>query len=104
MPGAGTASVIGFALGRENMVVHADDHGQKHDGVVEEMQFDSGDDLLHDAGGRWRSKQIVMKAGLPDQEKMLEVVPKLDDQGHHPPEARSSGKALAQQPNSNQHD
>src|SRR5437016_13023569 len=103
MPGAGTASMIGFAFGRENMVAHANDHRHKHDRVVEEMQFDSRDDLLHDAGRYRRSKQIVMKAGLPDQKKMLEVVPKLDEQGRPPPCPRPSHEALAQQPDSDQH-
>ena len=70
------------------MVVHANDHGHKHDCVVEEMQFDSRDDLLHDAGRRRRSKQVVMEGGLPDQQQMLEVVPKLDEQSHRPPRAR----------------
>lgn len=95
---------MGIFFAREHVVVHAGNHGNENNGVVEKMEFNSGNKHLHNAGGRGRSKQIMVEGRLSDEQKMLKVVPELDYQSHCPPLARSPAKSFAQEPDPDEHD
>jgi len=88
---------------RKHVVVHTDHHRDEHDRVVKEVQFDPREDQLQNAARYWFSPKIVVKRGLPDQQKMLNVMPELNPERDHPPRVRNSGKALPEHPKTDQH-
>src|SRR5579863_7324495 len=92
-----------LARGREHVVIHADHHGDEHDRIIEKVQLNPREDQLQDAAGHRLAPEIVMKRGLPDQQKMFNVMPELNPKGNHPPGVRNSGKALAKHPQADQH-
>src|SRR5580704_10973578 len=46
VPGTRACIVVVFLIGRKHMVVHCDDHGDKHDRVVEKMQLNAREEEL----------------------------------------------------------
>jgi hypothetical protein len=92
-----------FLRGRKGVAIHGNDHGNKDNRVVKEMEFDSGNNQLQDAGWYRGPKQIVVKSRLSDEEQMLNVVPKLNDKRDCPPFPGLADKAPSQHPNSYQH-
>src|ERR1700722_17942447 len=94
-PLACTGHVSMLPLGRKHVVIHGDDHGDEHDRVIEKMEFNPGKDQLQYAARHRLAPKIMVRGGLPDQQKMLDVVPELDPESDHPPGMGDSGKAFA---------
>src|SRR5215510_10747016 len=65
IPGARTSMRLGFALRREHVVVHADDHRDENYGVVEKMQLNPGNPKLYDTSGNRRTEKIMPGNRLP---------------------------------------
>src|SRR5271163_1352783 len=100
-PGAGARRLFLLVRGREHVIVHRDHHGNEDDRVVEEMEFDSREKKLQDATRYRLMPEIVVRCGLPDQQKMLDVMPELDPEGDHPPGMRNSGESFTEDPETN---
>src|SRR5580704_4400285 len=100
LTGAGRVSL---SFGRKHVVIHRDHHRDEHDRVVEEMQLNPGENQLQDAARYRLTPEIMVSRSLPDQQKMLDVMPELNPKRNHPPGMRSSGKALAKNPEADQH-
>src|SRR6202041_867773 len=67
------------------------------------MEFDPREDQLKHAARHRLTPKIVMKSRLPDKQKVLNVMPELDPERHHPPSVRNSGKSLAEHPKADEH-
>lgn len=85
------------------MVVHPDHHGDEDDCIVEKVKLDARKIELQDAARYGLAEQVVMKDILPNQQKMFDVVPELDDQCDRPPGACSACKPFQKNPDSDQH-
>ena len=59
------------------MVVHCHDHGNKNDGVVEQVKLNSWNPYLQKTSRYFRMKPIVVRSSLVEQYEMLDVVPEL---------------------------
>src|SRR5579864_9530419 len=93
-----------LTLRRKHVVVHSDDHWNKHNRVVKKVEFNPRKNQLQDAARHRLTPEIVVKRGLPDQQEMLDVVPELNPKCHHPPGMGDAGKALPEYPKADQHD
>ena len=60
------------------MIHHGDDHRNKDDGIVEEVQLDTRDHQLKNAGPNRRTKEVDSNQGLSQQQGVLEKVPDLN--------------------------
>ena len=87
------------------MVVHTDHHRNEHDCVVEEVDLYARlrQQHLQETNRHWRAEPIVLCNSLPLQDRMLYVMPKLDDQSDCPPFKGGPGKAFPERPKTNQH-
>jgi hypothetical protein len=93
---------LGFA--GEEVVIRRDDHRDKDDGVVEQMQLESREPELYDARRRGGPEQGAAREGLALEQCVLDVMPELDDERGEPPRPRSPHEARQQHPNAGQHD
>ncbi len=90
-------------LDEEHVVVHGDHHRDEHQRVVDQVELDAGDPELRDARRHRPVEQVVPDDDLPLQQRVLDVVPELNDQGHVPPGPRGAGEPGPQQPDAEQH-
>jgi hypothetical protein len=102
-PFARASRVSPLALGRKHMEVHSNRHGDKHDRIVEKMQFDARKHELQNAEGNWFAPKIVMRRRLEDQKEMFDVMPKLNPERRHPPGMGDSRKSFTENPQADQH-
>src|SRR5580698_7729524 len=92
-----------FGRGK-HVVIHGDNHGDEHDGVIEEMQLNPRKYELQDTARNRLAPKVVVKHGLPEQEQVFDVMPELDHKRNSPPRAARPRKALAKHPQTNKHD
>src|ERR1700722_10100987 len=103
-PFTGAVRVPTLILRRKHVVVHRNHHGNEDDRIVKKMQFDARENHLENAEWNRFAPKIVMSRGLPDQQKMLNVMPELNPESDHPPGMGNSSKSFAQEPKAGQHD
>lgn len=91
--------------GRKHVVVHADYHRDEDDRVVKEMYLSPKlrKHQLQETDWDRRAKPVVLRNGLPLQNCMLDVMPKLDHERDGPPFTRSPGETFPEHPKSNEH-
>src|SRR5580700_1913376 len=77
-PGAGAGGVLRLTGGRKHVIVHANDHGDEDDRVVEEVELDAGKEELQNAARHGLSPEVVMNRRLQDEQEVLDVMPELD--------------------------
>src|SRR3984957_8031238 len=88
---------------RKHVVVHADHHRHKHDGIIEKVEFNARNYQLQNAHRNGLAPKIVMHGRLRDEQQVFKVMPELNNQRSGPPLARSSRKPFTQNPNANKH-
>ena len=84
-PLTGAAHVSRFGLWREHVIVHADQHGDEHNRVVEQVQLYAREHQLQNAEGHGLMPKIVVRRSLVNQQNVLNVMPELDRQRNRPP-------------------
>ncbi len=84
--------------------VHRHDHGDENECVVEKVKLHSRDNQLRNACGDVASEEVGAGRGLPNQQKVLEMVPHLNGEGGVPPSPRLADKARTQQEEPDKHD
>src|SRR5437879_1698872 len=82
----------GVGGAREHVIIHGHDHRDEDHGVVEQVQLESRDPQLQDAGGSSGSEQRPAGDDLPLKQPVLDVMPELDHQRREPPQARPPTK------------
>src|SRR5437868_13528963 len=82
-----------IACRRIYVIVHRDYHRNENDGVIEQMKLDAREPDLSNARRNLSAEPEVMSVGLVELDEMLEVVPDLNPERHHPPLVRSSGES-----------
>src|SRR5688572_18350383 len=84
-----------FPLRWKHVVIHAQYHRDENDAVVEEMQFDPGNPHLDDAHWYRRTHKVMPQDRLSLEERMLHVVPELNDESNGPPLERLTMESLS---------
>src|ERR1700722_4606974 len=102
-PLASAVRVSALALWWKHVVIHADDHRDKHDRVIKKMEFNPREEQLKYAARYRFTPKIVMDSRLPDKQKMFDMMPELYPERDHPPRIGNSREALPQHPNADQH-
>src|ERR1700675_3820276 len=88
---------------RKHVVIHADHHRHKHDGIIKEVEFNSRNYQLQNTYWDRLAPKVVMRRRLRNQQQVFKVMPELNNQRRSPPFARSSRETFPQNPNTNQH-
>src|SRR5450759_1274359 len=88
---------------RIHVIVHPDHHRNEYQHVVDEVQLDPRNPDLADACRHGATKPESLRLRLIKQNKMLDMMPELDPEGHHPPRVRGAGKSLPDHPQAYQH-
>src|SRR2546423_224003 len=81
-----------------HVVVHRDHHRGEHNGIVDEVQLDSGNPDLSDARRRRRAEQVMARERLIEEQAVLDVMPELDPESDHPPRVGAADKSSSQHP------
>ncbi len=76
-------------------MAHRDQHWEKDNGIVEEVQLNAWEDQLQKAGGDRKAKEISIQHCLTKQQGMLQEMPDLNDECDIPPEPRAAHKGGA---------
>ena len=74
-----------LAYRRKHVVVHADHHRHKHDGIIEKVEFNSRNYQLQNAYRNGLAPKIVMHGRLRDEQQVFKVMPELNNQRSGPP-------------------
>ena len=73
---------------RKHVVVHADNHRNENDRVIEEVKFYTGNIKLDETHRNRRAPKVLADEDLSLQDRVFYVVPELDAEGDHPPFVR----------------
>src|SRR5205807_4811667 len=71
--------------------------------VVNDAQLDARKPDLTCAGRHASAEPEPVRLRLIKQYEVLEMVPELDPESHHPPRVRSAGESLSEHPQADQH-